>query len=162
MTGPDLADMVERTNSLSPDLVVMTGDFVMPFSEAHHSYLIEALAKLSAPAFACPGNHDLPVLDAVGAELESVGVRWLVDSSTVVSIRDQQVEIVGVNFHWNNARGALEQALSALPPVPDANHRLLLAHDPRLFAWLPDGRFDLQLSGHTHGGQVGTDMFGIP
>ena len=50
MTGPDLADMVERTNALSPDLVVMTGDFVMPFSEAHHSYLIEALAKLSAPA----------------------------------------------------------------------------------------------------------------
>jgi predicted MPP superfamily phosphohydrolase len=38
----------------------------------------------------------------------------------------------------------------------------LLAHDPRLFAWVPDGRFDLVLSGHTHGGQVGTDMFGVP
>lgn len=161
MTGADLLDMVERTNSLSPDLVVMTGDFVMPFSEDHHSYLIAALSKLSAPAFACPGNHDLPVLDTLGRELEAVGIRWLVDSSTVVAVRDQRIEIVGVNFHWQNARHALEQTLSQLPPAPDVHHRLLLAHDPRLFAWVPEERFDLQLSGHTHGGQVGTDMFGL-
>ena len=161
MTGQDLAEMVFRVNRMEPDLVLMTGDFVMPFSEEEHSYLIEALEALQAPALACPGNHDLPVLETLGAEMEAIGIRWLVDASEVVQIREHRLEIAGVNFHWKGARQALETALEGLDSV-EADHRILLAHDPRLFDWLPEGRFDLQLSGHTHGGQVGTDMFGIP
>jgi predicted MPP superfamily phosphohydrolase len=161
MTGRDLDDLVRRTNALEPDLVLMTGDFVMPFSEAHHSYLVDALAGLQSPSYACPGNHDLPVLESLSTELEGVGVRWLVDCSEVLEIRGRRIELVGVNFHWTGAQAALLSTLSSLPPSSDVAHRILLAHDPRLFAWLPQGRFDLQLSGHTHGGQVGTDMFGI-
>ena len=39
---------------------------------------------------------------------------------------------------------------------------MLLAHDPRYFRWIPPERFELVLSGHTHGGQVGANMFGLP
>ena len=69
---------------------------------------------------------------------------------------------MGVNFHWNQAQKHFDEALELNPSLTGANCRILLAHDPRLFAWVPDGRFDLVLSGHTHGGQVSTEMFGIP
>lgn len=161
MRRSDMLALVERTNGLDADLVVVTGDLVMPFSEDEHDFLIEALALLRAPTYVCLGNHDLPVADRLVAELADVGVRVLVDAREVVTVRGVAVEIAGVNFHWRDARGELLAALDALPPVP-ADARVLLAHDPRLFAWVPDGRFDLVLSGHTHGGQVGTDMFGVP
>ena len=45
---------------------------------------------------------------------------------------------------------------------PTVDYRIVLAHDPRYFLWTPTMRFDLMLSGHTHGGQVGLNMFGIP
>jgi predicted MPP superfamily phosphohydrolase len=161
MRARDMHALVTRTNTLRPDVVVVTGDLVMPFSEDAHDYLIEGLARLDAPTFVCLGNHDLPIAARLVAELEAAGVRVLVDSSTVVHLDGVDLEIVGVNFHWQRARDHLLAALGALPPPP-ADARLLLAHDPRLFAWVPDGRFDLVLSGHTHGGQVGTDMFGVP
>lgn len=161
MRRRDLDALVARVNALAPDLVVVTGDLLMPFSEAEHGFLLDALAGLRAPTYACLGNHDLPVEERLVAGLARVGVRTLVDESAVVRVRDVDVELVGVDFHWRDARGELGRALAALPPPP-AHARLLLAHDPRLFAWVPDGRFDLVLSGHTHGGQVGTDMFGVP
>jgi predicted MPP superfamily phosphohydrolase len=162
MRRVDLEALVDRVNALAPDIVVVTGDLVMPFSEAEHGFLIDALARLRAPTFVCLGNHDLPVADTLAAELAAVGVRVLVDAAAVVNVDGGVVEIVGVNFHWRDARGRLLAALDALPPRADAPARLLLAHDPRLFAWVPEGRFHLVLSGHTHGGQVGTDMFGVP
>jgi hypothetical protein len=85
----------------------------------------------------------------------------LVDRAAVLSVRGIRVELVGVDFHWRDAREHLDRALAALPPAP-ADLRVLLAHDPRLFRWVPEDRFHLVLSGHTHGGQFGTDMFGIP
>ncbi len=165
MRRVDLLALVDRTNTLAPDLVVVTGDLVMPFSEEEHGYLIEGLGRLGAPTFVCLGNHDLPIAGRLVRELAEVGVRVLVDEAAVVEVpRDGEavrVEVVGVDFHWRDARGRLLRALDRLPPGP-ADARVLLAHDPRLFAWVPDGRFDLVLSGHTHGGQIGTDMFGVP
>lgn len=160
MRRVDLDRLIARTNATEADLVVVTGDLIMPFSEDDHDFLVEALAALRAPTLVCLGNHDLPVADRLIAGLGRVGIRTLVDEAAVVSSRGVDVEVVGVNFHWRDARGNLTRALEALPPRP-AHARVLLAHDPRLFAWLPEGRFDLMLSGHTHGGQVGTDMFGV-
>jgi predicted MPP superfamily phosphohydrolase len=161
MRAQDLQAVVRETNALRPDLVVVTGDLVMPFSEAEHGFLIEALASVDAPTFVCLGNHDLPVAERLQAELAAVGVVTLVDASVTVQVGATRVEIAGVNFHWRDARGALLAAIDRLP-TPSAEARVLLAHDPRLFSWTPEARFDLVLSGHTHGGQVGTDMFGVP
>ena len=158
MHRAELDPLVSRVNALAPDLVVVTGDLVMPFSEEEHGYLVEALANIEAPVYACPGNHDLPVLEQLRAELAKVGATLLVDESAKVS--NGEVELVGLNFHWKKARNAMEQSLANLGERGKA-FRVLLAHDPRLGAWL-EGGFDLALSGHTHGGQVGLNMFGIP
>lgn len=157
----ELDRLVDRVNALGPELVLITGDLVMPFSEAEHGYLIEALARLEAPCFACPGNHDLPVLDRLRGALAAVGVRVLVDEQVELPLGGRRVEVVGVQFHWREARARLAEALERLPPT-GADIAVLLAHDPRLGLWTPPGRFGLALSGHTHGGQVALNMLGLP
>ncbi len=162
MTGPHLREMVRRVNAEQPDLVVVTGDLLMPYSELHHAYLLEALAGLRAPTFACAGNHDLPVLETLRRELALQGQPMLVDERVHLELGGQRVELVGAAFHWRGVAPALDALLDALPPEPGVGLRLLLGHDPRVFRDLRPGRFDLVLSGHTHGGQVAADMFGWP
>ena len=160
MTRADMLRIVGVVEALSPDIVAVTGDLVMPFSEQHHDFLIETLGALSAPVFCCLGNHDLPIAETLKAELAEVGVAMLVDERMLLEIDGIRVEVVGVDFVWKGAREACLGALERLGEV-EADYRLLLAHDPRNFRWIPPARFDLVLSGHTHGGQVGANMFGI-
>ena len=162
MRRAELDRLFARVRDLRPDLVLITGDLLMPYSEQEHTFLLDALPSLGAPTFCCPGNHDLPVLQTFQEELARIGCPMLVDEARTVEIRGQIVEILGVNFHWARAKDRLTEALAALPPAPGARVRVLMAHDPRLFRWVPPERVDLVLSGHTHGGQVGTDMFGLP
>ena len=161
MQGRDLRALVARTNAERPDLVAITGDLLMPFSEAEHGYLLDALAGLEAPAVVVPGNHDLPVAVALAAELRALGMTWLADERTTLVLGGAAVEVVGMNFRWRGAEAHLATVLDAHPPLPQADLRLLLVHDPRVFRFVPAGRFDLVLSGHTHGGQVGLDLPGV-
>ncbi len=161
MTRGDMLRIVARVEALKPDFVAVTGDLVMPFSEQHHDFLIETLAALSAPVLCCMGNHDLPIAGVLKAELEAAGIRMLVDERAVLTIRGHRVEVVGLDFVWRGARAASLEALGRLGAVA-ADYRVLLAHDPRYFRFIPHDRFELVLSGHTHGGQVGANMFGVP
>lgn len=158
MQGPDLRALVDRTNAERPDLVAITGDLLMPFSERSHGYLLDALAALDAPAVVVPGNHDLPVADTLAAELRALGLTWLADDAVTLDLGGRRVEIVGMDFRWRGAEAHLGAVLAAHPPAPGVHHRLLLVHDPRVFRFVPAGRFDLVLSGHTHGGQLGLDL----
>lgn len=153
MAGPELMALVDQVNALKPALVLITGDQVMPFSEAQHDYLLHALAQLQAPSFCCAGNHDLPVLERLKAALEPVSP-MLVDEGRSCG----PFWLYGVNFHWKNAREELERSVVA---SNGEGFRILMAHDPRLGAWLGPEHADLVLSGHTHGGQVGLNMFGL-
>ena len=162
MGRADMARLVADTNALSPDLVVVTGDLVMPFSEDRHEWLLEGLAAIRAPVAACPGNHDLPIAQRLARELAEIGVHWLVDAQRVLTVGEgATLEIAGLDFQWRDGAGQVERAMALLPAPPEVGWRLLLAHDPRLFRFLPTDRFDLVLSGHTHGGQVAGDMFGL-
>ena len=165
-TSRDFARTAAAVRSLAPDLILATGDLVMPFSEDNHGWLLDFLGGFDVPVFACAGNHDLPVADTLGEALAARGVGWLRDRAEVVEINRPdgvlKVELVGVDFVWTDLAGHLLRLLDDLGPSPEADARLLLMHDPRAFDAVPEGRFDLVLSGHTHGGQVGTDMFGWP
>ena len=85
----------------------------------------------------------------------------LINESRVFHIRGRSIEIMGVQFHWREASKKILAAISHIPK-PSVDVHILLAHDPRYFRWLPHERFSLVLSGHTHGGQVAANMFGIP
>ncbi len=165
-TGRDLRRTLGIARSLAPDLIVITGDLVMPFSERNHAFLLDALAEVGLPMAVCPGNHDLPVADVLARELGALGIHWLADERTVVSIdrgdHVLKVEVVGVDFVWKKLADHVDRVIDAMPRIDPVDGRLLLLHDPRGFPGVPAHRFDLVLCGHTHGGQVGTDMFGWP
>ncbi|MBM74145.1 MAG: hypothetical protein CMK59_01985 [Proteobacteria bacterium] len=160
MRDSDLKECIEHTMKEDPDLLLLTGDLLMPFSEGpeEHRYLIEQLRDLNIPIYACLGNHDLPVKDAFVKELEDANVHVLVDAQELIEINGVQILVSGLDFRWSSAEQHVHEVCSQW--LEQADFRILLVHDPRYFKYLPE-KFDLVLAGHTHGGQVAANMFGL-
>lgn len=153
MTPARLAHIVSQVNQLNPDLVVLTGDFVTRSAEEFAPGL-SVLNQLHPKdkTLSILGNHDAwtnPPL--IQTALETAGVQVLQNQVATVQRRSAQLHIGGVDDVWAK-RDRLDQVLAALPPTGAA---ILLAHEPD-FAdkSAATGRFDLELSGHSHGGQV--------
>lgn len=164
MSEARLRRIAERAVAAEPDLVLLTGDFLT--MESHHAK--EAMARAFAPlaalegrVFACLGNHDHEALDTVTGALDAVGARLLVDEATVVETPAGAVQILGLDYHFRDRARRIAAACERHPRVEGAL-RLALLHDPGAFHHLPDGDADLVLSGHTHGGQLGLLVLGLP
>lgn len=163
MTVERLRGVCERIVAESPDLVVLTGDFLTMESHHDETLLARALAPLKAlegRTFACLGNHDYEALDHVRNGLSSAGVKLLVDESARVTTEAGEVEVVGFDFHFRDRARKLNEAMARVGEK--TVFRLALLHDPGAFRHLPEGSADLVLSGHTHGGQVGLLWLGLP
>ncbi len=154
----------ERVAGLEPDLVVVTGDLVGPFSDApgEHDALIEALAALPVPVLFCPGNHDMPRWDTMGPALRAAGITVLDGEDVLLEVGDERVWAFGAAFHWGGARRENAAAIDGARPPDDASLRLVLVHDPRLLDLLRPEAADVGFAGHTHGGPVSLRMFGLP
>jgi predicted MPP superfamily phosphohydrolase len=147
--GREFAEqLVQRVNALRPDLIVITGDLIDgPLSELRPH--IEPLRDLRARdgVYAVTGNHEYywnpePWL----RHLRSLGIRVLRNEH--VTIRDT-FELAGVE---DASYGEdVPRAVAARDP---AKPLVLLAHHPRTIARAMTAGVDLQLSGHTHGGQL--------
>lgn len=156
-----IAEAVRLANAESPDLAVLTGDFVSR-PEAITSALAEVLAELEAPlgSYAVLGNHDYST-DAGGVRemLAAAGVRLLENCSVLLARGADLLAVAGVDDLWFG----LPHLASALRDVPPAAARLLLSHNPAYARRMPPvPRVDLMLSGHTHGGQVRLPLLGRP
>lgn len=156
MHEDQLRTLVARTNAAAPDLVVVTGDSVTPFSERAPEVLYRTFRELRAPVVVCLGNHDLPIRDALIAGFATIGARVLVDETVDVA----GVSVTGADFRWTGLDDHYASLRVAAPGVP-GRFRILLAHDPRLGLRVRDEDYDLVLSGHTHGGQVSAACFGV-
>ena len=160
--GPQVdRDHVARAFDLAleagPDLVLLAGDFV---SQAEAiSTCAEVVARLRAPGgvFACLGNHDhWTAPDQVAGALTGAGVTVL--RNRAVEVADG-LWLAGVDDVWEE-RADLDAALVDVPPGATV---MLLAHEPEFADTVAaDGRVTLQLSGHTHGGQVCLPLVGPP
>jgi uncharacterized protein len=153
MTADRLANIVDRVNRLKPDLVVLTGDFVTRSAE-EFSPNLAVLSHLNPvdKTLAVMGNHDVwtnPIL--IQGALESAGVQVLNNQVATLERKSTQLSIAGVDDIWAK-HDRLDQVLAALPSEGAA---ILLAHEPDFADQsAATGRFDLELSGHSHGGQV--------
>lgn len=164
MSVERLAAICQRAVDKSPDLVLLTGDFLTMESQADPQLLEQALAplrQLSGRVFACLGNHDHEAPAIVHHALGRNGITLLVDRAISVETEAGRVQLVGMDFVWRERKQHLARVCAEHPREPGAL-RIVLLHDPGAFVHLPEGEADLVLSGHTHGGQVGLVSLGLP
>ncbi len=153
---------VERINALSPDLIVLTGDYVL-YSAGYAAPCAGELAALRAPLgiYAIPGNHDYWTdIGEVTAQLRAAGLTLLRNSAQRLEVGGIPLWLVGVDDVWEQHH----DLAAALAGVPRDDPVLLLVHEPDLadeVARVPH-RILLQLSGHSHGGQVNLPLLGRP
>ncbi|RKH17078.1 metallophosphoesterase [Corallococcus sp. CA047B] len=151
-------ELVRRANALKPDLVAITGDMVdgsVPRLGGH----VAALGNLQARygRFFVTGNHDYASgADAWVAYLRSLDITSLRNRHVRIGDAGGAFDLVGVD-DWHGARRLgqkgydLEKALAGRDPERAA---VLLAHQPANFKVAAQQGVDLQISGHTHGGQL--------
>ncbi|MCB0167881.1 MAG: metallophosphoesterase [Anaerolineae bacterium] len=146
-------EVVAATNRLQPDLVALTGDFVLKTAGSIFE-LAPVLATLNPTygIFAVLGNHDIWTDDrTVRAGLEESGLTVLRNEGLALGVGKGQLYVAGVDDGWSGRPDlalALDRHRGDIPT-------LLLAHEPDLAdRFAADRRVSLQLSGHTHGGQV--------
>jgi hypothetical protein len=153
----DLDAGFERARAAKPDLLVVTGDMV-DFDPAYAPLVARKLAQI-APRdgiFACLGNHDYYAgWEVVVATLQAAGIKMLVNEGAVIRPRDGGgFALLGVDDRWAGRYDGVGPRIdTAIATVPAALPRILLSHQPATIERWP-GKVALQLSGHTHGGQI--------
>ncbi|MDZ7307792.1 MAG: metallophosphoesterase [candidate division KSB1 bacterium] len=166
ITAAFVKKVVAAVNRLAPDVIVFTGDLA-DGGVAHLREDVAPLAQLSSRygKFHVTGNHEYySGAEAWLAEARRLGFTVLLNEHRVVTHGSSRVLIAGVPdfgagpfvpHHDSNPAQALANA-------PPAELKILLAHQPRSIFAAARAGFDLQLSGHTHGGQFFPWNFLVP
>lgn len=159
----DLHRVVATANALRPDLIVLTGDYVL-HDRVYAAPAVAALSDLRAPVgvVATLGNHDwYESADLLRDLFPRTGIPMLDNTRlfvrpdrTLAREADGGLCIAGVGDYWRD-RQFYDAALGG---VSDAMPRILLSHNPDVAEdskFIASGhRVDLMVSGHTHGGQI--------
>jgi len=152
VTAQRLRRIARRAARLSPDLLVVTGDIVHN-SPAFAKQAAEAIATVKAPhgTFAILGNHDFWAgADSVEHALEKEGIQVLRNRGLILQRGGGDLWLCGVDDPWS---GRFDLG-AALRDRPEGAATVLLSHQPNTWPVAQRAGVQLQLSGHTHGGQV--------
>lgn len=154
---PYVEKVVNQISTINPDLIAITGDMV----DGSIDYLrrdLEPLSQVVAKygTYFVTGNHEY----YSGAErwldeTDRMGFTNLVNDNKLITIKDQNIALAGVNdyrahqiipSHRSNPQAALKG-------INSDKVKILLAHQPSSIFKANEAGYDLQISGHTHGGQ---------
>ena len=162
---------VEMVHSLRPDLIVLTGDFVtvplierpalLPRVVATAAPCAQILQELQAPMgrFAILGNHDGEAGGArIARTLEEHGIPVLRNQSVPLERGTHRLWLAGID---DVLRGEPDLG-AAIEKIPAKEATILLAHEPDFADESSLQPIDLQLSGHSHGGQIWIPGIGAP
>jgi predicted MPP superfamily phosphohydrolase len=148
--------LTEAVNALAPDLVAVTGDLV----DGSVAALRDEVAPFGALAgkhgvFFVTGNHDVySGGESWVVRVRELGLRVLRNERVAIG-GAEGFDLAGVDDHRGDwVRGSTEDLEAALAERDPARALVLLAHDPGTFRRAAKRDVDLQLSGHTHGGQI--------
>jgi predicted MPP superfamily phosphohydrolase len=165
--GPYLDAIVQRVNALGADMVAVTGDLVDGSVQelAPHVAPLAGLRSRHGTYFVT-GNHEYysGAADWV-AELRRLGLCVLQNEHVVLEQAGARLLVAGVtdfSAHHFDPRQRSDPAAALAGAPPDARVRVLLAHQPRSAEAAQLACYDLQLSGHTHGGQFWPWNFFVP
>lgn len=162
MTEDHMMEIVELTNSLHANLVALTGDHV-DSSDLQIPSVRNAMKMLKSDygIYGCLGNHDhFATAEKVSEALRQVGIIMLDNSNRTLSIDGEKLSMVGVDDagHGSSNFARLDDAMKGVDPQM---FKILLSHRPEFFPRAKEAGMDLTLAGHTHGGQVGIEFWGI-
>ncbi len=163
---------VEIVGKLQPDLIVLTGDFITEthdsrwvFSYTQRTEYVRLCAALLGRmhsrlgSFAIMGNHDVKFgAGTVIESLQSNGIKVLRNSSLPLEENGSRLWLAGVD---DVLEGKPDLDLS-LQQIPNGEPVILLAHEPDYVLESARSDVDLQLSGHSHGGQIRIPLLGAP
>lgn len=158
-------------NTLNPDLVVLTGDFVsapVASKSAHANQASlqaypcsDVLEKLRAKhgVWAVLGNHDAATnSDHVTEALKQAGIQVLSNSAAPIERSGRRFWLAGVE----DVLIGRPDMRTALRGIPAGEPVVLLVHEPDFADRSAHHSIDLQLSGHSHGGQIRIPLLGAP
>ncbi|MFB0934697.1 MAG: metallophosphoesterase, partial [Propionivibrio sp.] len=152
-----VAAIVRHANHLGADLIAITGDVVdgnVAQLAAHTAPLAELNARHGV--FVVTGNHEYySGAPAWIEEFRRLGLRVLLNEHVIIEHGGARLVLAGVTDYSAHAFDPAQRSdpHAALLGSPDGVPRILLAHQPRSAHAAAEAGFDLQLSGHTHGGQ---------
>ncbi|WP_246944020.1 metallophosphoesterase [Bacillus pinisoli] len=155
------SELIHTINGLEADLVFFTGDLIdAPDRYPNPSQLIPLLSAIRAPLgkFSIYGNHDH---GGYGTEsykqiMEQAGFTLLINSATNITFLNETITIAGLDDYMLG-RPDFEQTLRQ---IPENEYTILLAHEPDVAKISHSYPVHLQLSGHSHGGQVQFPFYG--
>lgn len=148
------ADLVQRINGLSPDIIILGGDYVDAKAE-YISSCFQELKNLKAKmgVFGVLGNHDYEASAVLTKKaMQEAGI-FVLDNKAiwVYSIPDNQsIKIGGVEDYLKS----FPDFSPAINDVQESDFVILVSHNPDFSMQLKNNKIDLVLSGHNHGGQV--------
>ena len=166
-----IAAAVALVNQFQPDVVVLTGDFVtMPMIKRRH--MDREAARTAEPcaqllknlrprlgSYAVMGNHDeVADPDHISEVLEAVGIRVLRNQALPLERDGRRIWMTGVG----DVLGLQAFPEKALLSIPGGEFVIMLAHEPDFADYVSQFPVDLQLSGHSHGGQIRFPLLGVP
>ncbi len=148
-----LEKCITRANELRADVAFFTGDFITR-STKRIDDLAQILGRIQTPcgAFACLGNHDyVDGANVIAQSFQRQGIETLQNRHTRVKCGSGEIVITGLESAWSS-RPSWREASRGM----GVNDRaIVMVHEPDFVKSLQsDKRVVLQLSGHTHGGQV--------
>ncbi len=155
--------IVERTNELQPEMIVIAGDYIAGDGRRHPlkmgpEVFAPILKNFRAPlgVYSVLGNHDWWFDGGrVRQALEQNGMKVLDNEAVSVETRGTRLWVVGFADLWTRP----EKIEETVAQVPQNAPMIALAHNPDMFPRLPQ-RVPLLLAGHTHGGQVRFPIIG--
>ncbi len=158
-----LRTIVERTNALQPEMIVILGDFISgdgrrtPLKmtpEVFAPFLKELRAPLGV--YSVLGNHDWWYNGRLVREaLEQNGIKVLDDEVLKVDARGTSFWLVGLADLWTRP----QRIGQTMAQVPENTTVIALTHNPDIFPNLPS-RVQLLIAGHTHGAQIHLPLIG--
>lgn len=156
----DIKKATRVLQQLTPDIILLGGDFVKGKSKYIHS-CSKILSKLKAPlgVYAVLGNHDYWTdANTIISSLQDNHIRVLVNESIKLKWKETTFYLVGLDDAWEGH----PRLRSMLKTIPREALKILLVHEPDYADRIKsvDTFIPLQLSGHSHGGQVSLPFSG--
>jgi predicted MPP superfamily phosphohydrolase len=159
----DVRRAVDMANDLSPDLSVVTGDFITGASDPLEACIAE-IRNLAAPLgiYGCNGNHEIyaKAEDAAERLFTQAGMKLLREENALIHFRGAQLNLIGVDYQRERGPGGVKiQTLAGVDRLVRRDMpNILLSHNPNSFNRAAELGIELSLAGHTHGGQVQVEI----